>query len=557
MSNYYVDTAADAGGDGTTTALTGAHCAFKTQAQVIAATFVPGDYVMNKTGCTWREQLIIGESGTLGSPITYTSYGTGADPIITGFNLVSTWANHSGDIWSATLAAEPKIVMFDGVVGTRKANHDACTAAGDWVWESGTLFCYSASDPDAAFVDPGVEAGTSRWVITTNYAQRNYIVLEHIHLTGFDGSPAIHAQYPAGWILNDLTIEKGARTGVHMIAPTDLVIHDCTLTGTRALATAWKGIYCYGTDSSHTGGNISIYNCDVTYWTSYAIHILGYSSAARCENVTIHDCDCSHSTTGIYCSYCETGSIYNVTCDDNLMGPNLSGLEQYGIAFQTVSSFEVHHFECTNGRCGMEIWGWDGTGAFPLSGPSNNNWVHHGTFSGNTEHGFLVYEGCVSGLKLERIDSFNNHFAGIAITENTGTGTGNVIYHCSLCNNNIGNHGYADLFFGSACGGWTFKNMAIYCVTGYAVRASTAALAAAHAHNLYYKASGNVIDDHGTYYTLATGPTWETDGSLWEDPKFVSLTPGSEDLSIQNDSPCIDVAEDVGSDTDIDDLPIV
>src|SRR4030042_6772253 len=81
-TDYYVDTAADAGGDGTTQELTGAHCAFKTISQVNAASYSAGDNIHFKRGCVWREQLTVPSSGSAGNPITFGAYGTGANPKI-------------------------------------------------------------------------------------------------------------------------------------------------------------------------------------------------------------------------------------------------------------------------------------------------------------------------------------------------------------------------------------------------------------------------------------------------------------------------------------------
>jgi len=92
-TTYYVD-CASSGGDGTTTDTSGAHAAFATIAAAQAA--VTGDQHDNsllfKRGCTWREQFTVGAAGTAGHPFTVGKYGTtGADPIISGSDLVTTW----------------------------------------------------------------------------------------------------------------------------------------------------------------------------------------------------------------------------------------------------------------------------------------------------------------------------------------------------------------------------------------------------------------------------------------------------------------------------------
>lgn len=95
-TNYYVNTASE-GGDGTTTATTGAQAAFATIAAAQAA--VTGDqsdnFLLFNKGNTWREQFTVGANGTAGHPFTIGNYGTGANPIINGADLVGTWTDNS------------------------------------------------------------------------------------------------------------------------------------------------------------------------------------------------------------------------------------------------------------------------------------------------------------------------------------------------------------------------------------------------------------------------------------------------------------------------------
>lgn len=93
MAIYYVDTNAAAGGDGTTSELTGPTCAWDTIADVNGAAFSDGDFVLFRRGCTWREKLTVPSSGSVGSPITFGAYGTGAKPIISGADIKSSWTS--------------------------------------------------------------------------------------------------------------------------------------------------------------------------------------------------------------------------------------------------------------------------------------------------------------------------------------------------------------------------------------------------------------------------------------------------------------------------------
>jgi len=60
---------------------------------------------LNK-GDEWREMMTVGASGSAAHPITITSYGTGADPIINGSDLITpgtSWSEYGGtEQWSKT-----------------------------------------------------------------------------------------------------------------------------------------------------------------------------------------------------------------------------------------------------------------------------------------------------------------------------------------------------------------------------------------------------------------------------------------------------------------------
>lgn len=90
----YVDTNSS-GGDGTTQATSGAHAAFATIATVNGYTYTGDDQILFKKGDTWREQLTVPSSGTSGHPITFGAYGSGANPIISGSNIFTSWTDNS------------------------------------------------------------------------------------------------------------------------------------------------------------------------------------------------------------------------------------------------------------------------------------------------------------------------------------------------------------------------------------------------------------------------------------------------------------------------------
>jgi parallel beta-helix repeat protein len=62
----------------------------------------PGDQVLLQAGSVFSSQLNITKSGIAGNPITFSTYGSGAMPMISGFRGLPTWTNTGGNIWQAT-----------------------------------------------------------------------------------------------------------------------------------------------------------------------------------------------------------------------------------------------------------------------------------------------------------------------------------------------------------------------------------------------------------------------------------------------------------------------
>jgi hypothetical protein len=97
---YYVDfTGGNDANNGTSTGT-----AWKTIAKVnsIQSTLVAGDQILFKRGETWHESLTPTKSGTVASPITYGAYGSGALPVITGLEQLTSWTTVGTNIYEST-----------------------------------------------------------------------------------------------------------------------------------------------------------------------------------------------------------------------------------------------------------------------------------------------------------------------------------------------------------------------------------------------------------------------------------------------------------------------
>ena len=64
----------------------------------------PGDNVLFNRGNTFYGSITVSNSGSSGNPITYGAYGSGANPVITGFTTVTAWNNLGGNIWESSNA---------------------------------------------------------------------------------------------------------------------------------------------------------------------------------------------------------------------------------------------------------------------------------------------------------------------------------------------------------------------------------------------------------------------------------------------------------------------
>jgi parallel beta-helix repeat protein len=75
----------------------------------------PGDIVLFKRGETFFGSLSIRSAGISGNQVTYGAYGTGANPLISGFVTLTNWVQHSGSIYYAPLnVTNLNIVTMNG-----------------------------------------------------------------------------------------------------------------------------------------------------------------------------------------------------------------------------------------------------------------------------------------------------------------------------------------------------------------------------------------------------------------------------------------------------------
>jgi len=78
-----------------------------------SVTISSDDHIYFRRGDTFRGEIYF--SAYNNSGITFDAYGSGADPIIKGSEVVTGWTQHSGNIWKATITSPVYLVFVDGI----------------------------------------------------------------------------------------------------------------------------------------------------------------------------------------------------------------------------------------------------------------------------------------------------------------------------------------------------------------------------------------------------------------------------------------------------------
>lgn len=119
-ATYYVDNTCTVSGDGsaqTCAATVGDPGAFSSLSAAMnkPGGFTGGDSLLLKRGEVFREQLVMPSSGTVGSPVTVSSYGSGNKPLILGSDQVTAWTLSAGAVYVTPLLWNPNMVFVDDV----------------------------------------------------------------------------------------------------------------------------------------------------------------------------------------------------------------------------------------------------------------------------------------------------------------------------------------------------------------------------------------------------------------------------------------------------------
>lgn len=409
-TDYYVKNGGNDGDAGTSD-----ETAWATVGKVNGSSFNSGDNIYFNRGDEWRNENYLDppSSGTSGNLITFGAYGTGADPIINGSELLTSasykWtASGSGTneyYLEASGGGDPglsevKLLVLDEVW----LNKDTLGSLADhtWNWGDNDTLGYSTvyirddtGDPDGSGV---VIDGGQLDACLYNYGS-DYIRVENIQLIKSNHRGIWVAGTATDWELGSLTITHCRTDGVWLGDDLDtwsfssLTINNCGGSGIEY----------------HAADNCTIDSCNITNngrntTDQYACAITG-----ECNTVTISNNTTSNNTSNttgysheIYV-YAGTGTatIYGNDCSANLSGN----------AIYIKGSANVYKNKGYNCRhAGMAIYNW-GANNVTIS-------IYYNIFYGNY-YGFIITE---PGTGTINLSLYNNVFYGNTNTDYAATG---------------------------------------------------------------------------------------------------------------------------------------
>ncbi len=526
-TTYYVDaTGGSDSNNGTATTR-----AWKTLSKVSGAVLYPGDSVLFKRGEVWRGQLIIARSGSTSNPITYGAYGTGASPVINGADVFSTWTPIGNNLYTATIAMEPDIVVFNGAMGTRQASLADVNAANEWYWASNVLTIYSASTPT------NMEVASKHFTIAINV---NHDVRIQ-DLTVKYGCDPICLNETTNVTLSGVTVyDSTGMGGIIIISYTAgrgeyNTIENCVTYNMKGTAESLQsgddgcGIYIYGEMCKYN----TVTGCIAHHCGHEGIIILG-GSYNLVKNSTVYQC--SQSGFRVALETC-TGNILegDVAYENGQTVDDRFGIDLIRVGNDNIVRYCLAHDQhdtlndpTIGGNDGYPKYG---TGGIRFDG---GNWADH-DYMGST--GNKIYY-CVVYNETTGIESYN--FSNIEMYNNVVSNTrlmgmGFVSASSTVSSNNVA------------------KNNIIYAGTG-TIFTRYQATGSIIDYNVYYASGSAIFNWAGapinfTAWKTASG---QDSHSQFADPLWVDRT--GHDFHLQAASPAVDRGTNLGFTRDYDNV---
>jgi autotransporter-associated beta strand protein len=284
--------------------------------KIDATTFQPGDQILFQAGGNWYGSLNATSSGTAASPITYGSYGSGADPTFWGSNIVSasSFQPVSGATNTYTYSTSTPVTSFfvnDQFTHSASLVSGQTTDAGNISYvENNPNTWYYSSSTSKLYVNTGSSITSGNGNVYSAAVRANAIncnALSNVIFQGLETNET--AAYNGGYGINVMSSNNivvqnciAMNGGKHNVG---IIDSNATVSGTLASgvmpdqgiggATAFVSY----SDLNHTG-NTSVYNnCTVTNYPNEQAFYDHADTTAALASVTLNNFTSIGSPIGI------------------------------------------------------------------------------------------------------------------------------------------------------------------------------------------------------------------------------------------------------------------
>lgn len=206
------------------------------------ASFASGDRVLFHRGDTFVGVLRPSKSFAVGNPLIFTSYGTGANPVISGFVDIVAWTNIGSNIWESTIAPSTltscNMVVIDGV----NTPMGRTPNTGYYTYQTFT---------QTSLTSTSLNAATINWTGASAVIRKNNWIIDRDTITSASGSTIVHTSHSVAtgvnnygfFIENDLRTLDVQNEWYYSSTSKRLRIYSTTMPGTIKVATIDTLVY--------------------------------------------------------------------------------------------------------------------------------------------------------------------------------------------------------------------------------------------------------------------------------------------------------------------------
>jgi hypothetical protein len=566
-TTYYVDNCVVVGNDSNNG--TSPSTPWLTMSKVDRSTFAPGDSILFRATCVWRDNnLQPPSSGSAGSPITFGSYGSGANPQINMSTVPTSWTNTSGNIWQTAITTQPYQVARNKARGRPVTSEGSLAQNYQWYWASNVLYVYSSTNPNS---DGSLWEVAGPVAACINIAKStSYLIFQNLDLyySNGTGSMQLSITPPSNGLSNltfanmNLYMAWGPAIGIpnsisgpgaSNISFTNVNVTLASVrTGSAAVFTGLNtvpGGKQPTTNFSWTGGKISYSGNDSNLGTRQASTALNLDN---CTNCTVTGLETAYNgSSGINVENASNGvtATHLYLHNDGQSGKGDDdefeiGSMLYGSSNVTLTNSELSSPTGDNFIISATNMGYNATNVIV-----EYNLIHGST----TGAGVHIDSGSTGIVFAYNLVYDNARYGYHDITSSYGTPSVSMYNNVYWANGNSSSPANWRI---QATGGTTAYNNIIGQANGSSTGNGSEILVLAgdsltcDYNDWYHAAGGNFMSYHGTAYDFAgwQTATGQDAHSLSVDPQFVSSNPsGPNDFKLRPTSPLIGAGINLGT----------